>query len=90
MEDIIGVEFTGWEGGINQYILDNAEAVFENLDKIKERAAQTKDDWEEPSDSQLINLMDYFKELCIAYNDMNNATASAKRTDTHWIIYARI
>lgn len=46
IEDVIGVEFTGWEGGINQYILDNAEAVFNNLDKIKQRAAQTKDSWE--------------------------------------------
>ena len=58
IEDVIGVEFTGWEGGINQYILDNAEKVFNNLDKIKERAAQTKDGWEGLSDSQLIDLMD--------------------------------
>lgn len=80
IEDVIGVEFTGWEGGINQYILDNAEAVFDNLDKIKERAAQTKDGWEGLNDSQLIDLMDYFKELRIAYNDMNNATTSANPT----------
>lgn len=77
IEDVIGVEFTGWKGGINQYILNNAEAVFDNLDNIKERAAQTKDGWEGLNDSQLIDLMDYFKELHIAYNDMNNATTSA-------------
>ena len=80
IEDVIGVEFTGWEGGINQYILDNAEAVFDNLDKIKERASQTKDGWEGLNDSQLIDLMDYFKELRIAYNDMNRATISANPT----------
>ena len=80
IEDVIGVEFTGWEGGINQYILDNAEAIFDNLDKIKERAAQTKDGWEGLSDNQLIDLMDYFKELRIAYNDMNTASTSANPT----------
>ncbi len=80
IEDVIGVEFTGWEGGINQYILDNAAAVFDNLDKIKERASQTKDGWEGLNDSQLIDLMDYFKELRIAYNDMNRATTSANPT----------
>ena len=80
IEDVIGVEFTGWEGGINQYILDNAEAIFDNLDQIKERASQTKDGWEGLNDSQLIDLMDYFKELRIAYNDMNKATTSANPT----------
>ena len=80
IEDVIGVEFTGWEGGINQYILNNAEAIFNNLDKIKERAAQTRDGWEGLSDSQLIDLMDYLGELHIAYNDMNNAATSANPT----------
>ncbi len=80
IEDVIGVEFTGWEGGLNQYILDNADAIFDNLDKIKERASQTKDGWEGLNDNQLIDLMDYFKELYISYNDMNKASTSANPT----------
>lgn len=80
IEDVIGVEFTGWEGGLNQYILDNADAIFDNLDEIKERASQTKDGWEGLDDNQLIDLMDYFKELYISYNDMNKASTSANST----------
>lgn len=80
IEDVIGVEFTGWEGGLNQYILDNADAIFDNLDEIKERASQTKDGWEGLNDNQLIDLMDYFKELYILYNDMNKASTSANPT----------
>lgn len=80
IEDVIGVEFTGWEGGLNQYILNNADAIFDNLDKIKERASQTKDGWEGLDDNELIDLMDYFKELHITYNDMNKASTSANST----------
>ena len=80
IQDIIGVEFDEWEGGLNQYIFDNAEAVFNNIDKIVERAAQTKDGWEGLNDNQLIDLMDYFKELRIAYTDLNNAAISANPT----------
>ena len=51
-----------------------------NIDKIVERAAQTKDGWEGLNDNQLIDLMDYFKELRIAYTDLNNAAISANPT----------
>lgn len=62
------------------YIYENIDTILNSMDDIKERASQTKDGIQGLTDSQLIDLMDYFKELRIAYNDMNNATTSANPT----------
>lgn len=79
ISDVIGVKMSSSEN-YNTYILHNAEAIFNNLDKIQERASQSKDGYMGLDDSQLIELMDYFIELRIAYNDMNNASTSANPT----------
>jgi hypothetical protein len=79
--DVIGEKFDLTKySSIQDYIFKNADAVFNNLDKIKERAAETKDGWKGLTDSQIIDLMDYFRELRLAYNDMNTAATSANST----------
>lgn len=68
IEDVIGVEFTGWEGGIQQYIEQNSDAVYSHIDEILERAGQDFVDeqgrkWEGLSKSQVEDLRGYLLNI---------------------------
>ena len=78
--DVIGVDFDAMEQSQADYIYENMDAILDNMDAIKERASQTKDGIQGLSETQLIDLMDYLKELRILYTDMNNASSSANST----------
>lgn len=78
--DVIGVDFDVMKQSQADYIYENMDAILDNMDAIKERASQTKDGIQGLSETQLIDLMDYLKELRILYTDMNNASSSANST----------
>jgi hypothetical protein len=74
--DAIGKEFNIWDySSAAEFIDENIDLILENMDKIKEEFSNY-----DFSDNQLIDLMDYFKNINILYGKLDTAAASANST----------
>lgn len=85
LSDVIGVEFTGWEGGIQQYIEQNADAVYSHIDDILERAGQDFVDssgtkWEGLSASQVEDLRGYLLNIKEYVDEIDDIEADFAQT----------
>ncbi|SHO53697.1 phage tail tape measure protein [Anaerocolumna xylanovorans] len=77
--DVIGKKRSDWEN-LSEYIVNNYDEIYANLDKITARAGQSSNGWQGLDKNQLNSLVSYFQELRIAITDMDTASKSADST----------
>lgn len=77
--DVIDVE-KKWDQTITEYIIDNADAIYENLDEIIERSKQDKDGWLGLTDEQSASLLSWLEQIRIGIEYADGAMAGFKQT----------